>query len=108
MLEQEQQLQKAFVDRHRCYDETKFQNKKPLLEFQMRTGLMLNKIRLGWVGLYWIIDGKDDIYQLGTLTGGRLMQPVNDFWMRPYYGKMPLNPFLKNLHTDAEELIHVG
>ena len=45
---------------------------------------------------------------LGRLNGEKLAQPVNGFWMKPYYGKMPLNPFLKDLQTDKMEPTHIG
>ena len=49
MLEHEQQIRKAFMDCHRRYNENKFQNEKPILVFQTRSGLMPGKLKLGWV-----------------------------------------------------------
>ena len=37
----------------------------------------------------------------------KLAQLVNCFWMKPYYRKMPPNPFLKELQTDAMEPTHL-
>ena len=108
MLEHEQQVRKAFVDRHRRFNEEKFQEGKPVLVFQTRSGLMPGKLRLWWVGPYRIMRNKDSTYSLGTLTGERLAQPANSFRMKPYYGKMPLNPFLKDLQTDDMEPTHIG
>ena len=108
MLEHKKQVQKAFVDRHRRYNETKSQDSKPVLVFQTRSGLMPKKLQLRWVGPYRIINGKDGTYKLGTLNGDKLAQPVNGFRMKPYYGKMPPNPFLKELETGAEEATHIG
>ena len=91
------------MDRHRRFNEEKFQEGKPVLVFQTRSGLMPGKLRLRWVGPYWIVGGKDGTYVLGTLSGERLAQPVNGFRMKPYYGKMPPNPFLKEVQTDSME-----
>ena len=44
MLEHEQQIWKAFVDRHRRGNEEKFQEGKPVLVFQTRSGLMPGKL----------------------------------------------------------------
>ena len=100
--------EKPLMDQHWRYNEEKFQEGKPVLVFQTRSGLMLGKLRLRWVGPYWIINGKYSTYSLGTLNGEILAQPINDFSMKPYYGKMPPNPFLKDHQTDAMEPTHIG
>ena len=96
------------MDRNRCLNEEKFQDEKPVLVFQTRSGLMPGKLMLRWVGPYWIVGGKDGTYVLGTLNGEKLAQPVNGFRLKPYYGKMPSNPFLKDLQTDVTEPTHLG
>jgi hypothetical protein len=45
-MEHEQQLRKAFVDRHRKRNEERFGIEKAVLLFQSRSGLMLGKSRL--------------------------------------------------------------
>ena len=69
---------------------------------------MPGKLRLSWFGPYWIINGKDDTYSLRTLNGEKLAQPVNGFHKKPYYGKMPPNPFLKDHQIDAMEPTNIG
>ena len=44
MLEHEQQVRKALVDRHRRYNETMFQDGKPVLVFQTHSELMPEKL----------------------------------------------------------------
>ena len=66
MLDHEQQVEKAFVDRHRRYNKTEFQNKKLELVFQTRFKLMPSKLKLRWVGHYCLIDGNDGTYNLGA------------------------------------------
>ena len=107
MLEHEQQVRKAFVDRHRRGNEEKFQEGKPVLVFQTRSGLMPGKLRLRWVGPYWIVGGKEGTYMLGTLNGEKLAQPVNGFRMKPYHGTMPPNPFRKEAQADSGEPTHL-
>ena len=48
------------------------------------------------------------MYNLDTLNRERLVQSMNGFRMKPYYGKMPPNPFLKDLQIDVEKPTHVG
>ena len=96
------------MDRHRRYNEQKFQEGKSILVFQTWSELMAGKLRLRWVGPYWIMNNKDGTYSLRMLNGERLAQLVNGFRMKPYYGKMPLNPFLKDLQTDEMEPTHIG
>ena len=79
MLEHEQQVQEAFVDRHRRFNEEKYQEGKLVLVFQTQSGLMPGMLRLWWAGLYWIVGGKDGTYSLGTLDKERLPQPINGF-----------------------------
>ena len=52
MLEHEQQVWKASVDRHRWYNEEKFQEGKLVLFFHTRSRLMPGKLRLRLVGPY--------------------------------------------------------
>jgi hypothetical protein len=94
--EHEQQLRKAFVDRHRKRNEQKFSKGKAVLLFQSRSGLMPGKLWLRWTGPYWIVNEDSGTYQLGTLFGEVLPQwtNTNGFRLKPYYGKMPPNPFL--------------
>ena len=96
------------MDRYWRFNEEKFQEGKPVLVFQTWSGLMHGERRLQWVGPYLIVGGKDGTYVLGTVNGEKLAQPINGFWMKPYYGTMPLNPFLKDLQMDAMEPTHVG
>ena len=107
-LEHEQEVRKAFVDRHPRYNGHKFQEGKLVLVFQTRSGLMTGKLRLTWVGPYWIVDSKDGTYSLRALNGERLAKLVNGFRMKPYYGKMPPNPFLKDLRTYEMGPTHIG
>ena len=107
MLDHEQHVRKAFVDRHRRFNEEKFQEGKPILVFQTLSGLMSGKLRLWWVDPYWIVGSKDGTYVLGMPNGERLSQLVNGFLMKPYYGKMPPNPFLKDLQIDEMEPTHI-
>jgi hypothetical protein len=93
-LEHEQRLRKAFVDRHRKRNEERFGIGKAVLLFQSRSGLMPGKLRLRWTGPYWIVKTDNGTYQLGTLSGEVLPQWANGFRLKPYYGKMPANPFL--------------
>ena len=86
MLEHDKQVRKAFVDWHRRYNEEKFQDGKPVLVFQTLSEMMPSKMRLRWVGPDRIINGKEGMYNLGTLHGERLEQPVNGFPMKLPYG----------------------
>jgi hypothetical protein len=55
---------------------------------------MPGKLRLWWTGgPYWIVKMDNSTYQLGTLSGEVLPQWANGFRLKPYYGKMPPNPF---------------
>jgi hypothetical protein len=92
-LEHEQRLRKAFVDRHRKRNEERFGIGKAVLLFQSRSGLMPGKLRLRWTGPYWIMKADNGTYQLGTVSGEVLPQWANGFRLKPYYGKMPDNPF---------------
>jgi hypothetical protein len=93
VLEHEQRLRKAFVDRHRKRNEEQFGKGKAVLLFQSRSGLMPGKLRLRWTGPYWIMNEEGGTYQLGTLSGEVLPQWANAFRLKPYYGKLPPNPF---------------
>jgi hypothetical protein len=93
-MEHEQRLRKAFVDRHRKRNEERFGIGKAVLLFQSRSGLMPGKLRLRWTGPYWIVKSNNGTYQLGTLSGEVLPQWANGFRLKPYYGKMPANPFI--------------
>jgi hypothetical protein len=92
-LKHEQRLRKAFVDRHRKKNEERFGIGKAVLLFQSRSGSMAGKLRLRWTGPYWIVKADNGTYQLGTLSGEVLPQWANGFRLKPYYGKMPANPF---------------
>jgi hypothetical protein len=72
-LEHEQWLRKAFVDRHRKWNEQKFGIGKAVLLFQSRSGLMPSKLQLCWTGPYWILHEENGTYQLGTLSGEVVM-----------------------------------
>jgi hypothetical protein len=52
VLEHEQRLRKAFLDRHRKRNEERFVKGKVVLLFQSRSGLMPGKLRLRWTGPY--------------------------------------------------------
>jgi hypothetical protein len=39
------------------------------------------------------VNEEGDTYQLGTLSGEVLPQWANGFRLKPYYGKLPPNPF---------------
>jgi hypothetical protein len=93
-LEHEQWLRKAFVDRHRKRNEERFGIGKAVLMFQSGSGLMPGKLRLRWTGPYWIVKADNGMYQLGTFSGEVLPQWANGFRLKPYYGKMPVNPFM--------------
>jgi hypothetical protein len=93
-LEPDQWLRKAFVDRHRKRNEVRFGKGKVVLLFQSQSGLMLGKLRLRWTGPYWIVNEESTTYQFGTLSGEILSQWANGFRLKPYYGKLPPNPFL--------------
>jgi hypothetical protein len=93
-LEHKQRLRKVFVDRHQKRNEQKFGKRKVVLLFQSWFGLMPEKLRLRWTGPYWIINEDSSTYQLGTLSGEVLPQWANIFRLKPYYRKMPPNPFL--------------
>jgi hypothetical protein len=45
------------------------------------------------MGPYWIVKEEGGTYQLGTLFGEVLPQWANRFGLKPYYGKLPPNPF---------------
>jgi hypothetical protein len=92
-MEHEQRLRKAFVDRHRKRNEERFGIGKAVLLFQSRSGLMPGKLRLRWTGPYWIVKSDNGMYQLGTPSREVLPQWANGFRLKPYYGKMPANPF---------------
>jgi hypothetical protein len=94
-LEHEQWLRKAFVDHHRKWNEQKFGIGKAVLLFQSRSGLMPRKLRLRWTGPYWILNEAKGTYQLGTLSGEVVTQWKNYFRLKPYYGRLPPNPFSK-------------
>jgi hypothetical protein len=55
---------------------------------------MPRKLQLRWTGPYWIINEDGGMYQLDTLSGEVLPKWANGFRLKPYYGKMPPNPFL--------------
>jgi hypothetical protein len=93
-MEHEQRLWKAFVDRHRKRNEERFGIGKAVLLFQSQSGLMPGKLRLRWTGPYSIVKSENGMYQLGTLSGEVLPQWENGFRLKPYYGKMPANPFV--------------
>jgi hypothetical protein len=40
------------------------------------------------------VNEESGTYQLGTLSGEVLPQWANGFRLKPYYGKLPANPFL--------------
>jgi hypothetical protein len=65
-----------------------------VLLFQSQFGLMLGKLRLRWTGPYWIVNEESGMYPLGTLSDEVLPQWANGFRLKPYYGKLPPNPFL--------------
>jgi hypothetical protein len=92
-MEHEQRLRKAFVDRHRKRNEERFGIGKSVLLFQSRSGLMPGKLRLQWTGPYLIVKSDNGMYQLGTPSVEVLPQWANGFRLKPYYGKMPANPF---------------
>jgi hypothetical protein len=93
-MEHEQRLRKAFVDRHRKRNEERLRIGKVVLLFQSRSGLMPGKLQLRWTGPYWIVKADNGTYQLGTLFGEVLPQWANGFRLKPYYRKMPTNPFM--------------
>ena len=76
--------------------------------FQTWSEQMPRKLQLRWVGPYWIVGGKNGTYSPRTLNRERLAQPLNGFRMKPDYGRMLLNPFLKELQTDAMKPAHIG
>jgi hypothetical protein len=94
-LEHEQRLRKAFVDRHQKQNELKFIIRKAVLLFYSRSGLMPGKLRLRWTGPYWIINEENGTYQLGKLSGKVVTQWAIGFRLKPYYRKLPPNPFRK-------------
>jgi hypothetical protein len=100
-LEHEQRLRKAFVDRHRKRNEERFGIGKVVLLFQLRSGLMPGKLQLRWTGPYWIVNEESDTYQLGTLSGEVLPQWANGFRLKPYYKKLPPNPFMSMKGSEA-------
>ena len=56
-------------------------------------GAMLGKLRFRWTGPVWIVNNKNWTYQVGTLSSEILAKWINDFWLKPYHGEMPKNPF---------------
>ena len=79
ILEQEQQCRKAFVDRHRGWNEKMFGIGKAILVFQTRMGKMPGKLRFRWTRPYWIIAAEKRTFTLGTLARFILLQKVNGF-----------------------------
>jgi hypothetical protein len=96
-MEHEQRLRKAFVDRHQKRNEERFGIGKAVLLFQSRSGVMPGKLRLQCTGPSWIVKSENGTYQLGTLSGEVLPQWANGFRLKPYYGKMPANPFVSTV-----------
>ena len=70
---------KALVDRHRHQKEKLFAVEKPVLVFQTKLGLMPKKLRFRWTRPFWIVDSKNDTYQVGTLLREILPKWVNGF-----------------------------
>jgi hypothetical protein len=68
-----------------------------VLLFQSRSDLMSGKLRLRWTRPYWIVKADNGTYQLGTLSGEVLPKWANGFRLKPYYGKMPANPFISTV-----------
>ena len=66
---------------------------RAVLVFQTRMGHMPGKLRFRWTGPYWIIRVEQGTFQLGTLAGEVVRQKVNGFWLKPYLGPTPPNPF---------------
>ena len=95
VLELDQQRRKAFVDRHRGRNEEMFGEGNVVLVLQTRMGMMPEKLRFRWTGLYWIVAAEKGTFTLGTLAGEILPQKVNGFRLKPYTGPMPPNPFKK-------------
>jgi hypothetical protein len=93
-MEQEQRLRKAFIDHHRKRNEEWFGIEKVVLLYQSRSGLMPGKLWLRWTRPYWIVKSDNGTYQLGILSREVLPQWANGFHLKPYYGKMPPNPFM--------------
>jgi hypothetical protein len=93
-MEHEQRLRKAFVDRHRKRNEEWFGIGKAVLFFQSRSGLNAGEVTVTVDRLYRIVKSDNGTYQLGTLSGEVLPQWANGFRLKPYYGKMPANPFV--------------
>ena len=56
-------------------------------------GNMPRKLQFGWTGSFWITKEFNGSYQLGTLASEILKKWVNVFWLKPYKGLMPKNPF---------------
>jgi hypothetical protein len=60
---------------------------------------MPGKLRLRWTGPYWILHEKNGTYHLGTLLGEVVTQWANGFRLKLYYGKLPPNPFCKEIQS---------
>ena len=56
-------------------------------------GNMPGKLQFRWTGPFWVTREFNGSYQLGTLAGELLSKWVNGFWLKPYKGQMPENPF---------------
>ena len=95
-LEQDQLWHKAlkFIDCHRRRNIAALQVGTPALVFSTCSGLMPGKLKLRWLGPFWITNSHAGTF--GTLDGQILPTWVNDFWFKTYNGMMPPNPFIRN------------
>ena len=83
------------MDRHQRGNEKEFGIGKTVFVFHTQMGSMPGKLRFGWIDPFCVTKEFNGSYQLGTLSGELLIKWVNGFWLKPYKGRMPENPFIK-------------
>ena len=61
---------------------------KTVLVFQTKMVTMPRKLRFRWTSLFWIINSRNDTYQVGSLAREIILKWVNGFRLKPYKGQM--------------------
>ena len=92
-------------DRHGHRNVATLQVGTRALVFSTRSGLMSGKLKLRWLGPFWITNTHAGTFQLGTLDGQILSAWVNGFRLKPYNGAVPSNPFTNNHPVEADSTI---
>ena len=66
----------------------------PVLLFNTKSSLLPGKLKLRWIGPFWIVQKfGDNTFLLGQIDGTINPKAVNGYWLKPYFGQMPPCPF---------------